>query len=242
MIDETSLTQAQCALVSALSFVLLDDARKTTLLEGALRSAKRTELPSAPDELLEFAEAHLRPQLADEVGLHLVDAFIDDLSTTLRKVDVATIRHTPEDSRSRKWPAPQPSGPVVPTDAPRPQIGIDEIVAKRSSQGLRGSVVPLVRTASKTLRAAIRAAKESVRPRSGRRASVLLVHRDCVVRASFARALVNARLDVSVYDSRRRLLRTARTPTLPSSTCRMWRSSRCCGHSLQPSQGYGSSH
>jgi hypothetical protein len=99
-------------------------------LESALKSAKRAELPKAPDELIEFVEAHLRPKLADEVGSQLSDVFIDDLTRKIHDLDVGTTRSIPEASRDLKGRPTQPSRPAV-AEAPRTQIETEEIVAKR---------------------------------------------------------------------------------------------------------------
>lgn len=77
-----------------------------TFVESALRSSRRTALPTEVEPLLDFVRAHLVGPLTEELGPRMVSALLDDLATELRG------------PAKPKMPSRAPV-PPQPTDAPK---------------------------------------------------------------------------------------------------------------------------
>lgn len=193
--DDLTLTDAQQVLVRMLTTVLSQDDKCAAILLAGLQSADKESLPTEPDELLDFARAHLTEPLTKGIGPNLALALFNDLS--------AEIKH--KNGSATSVSTPHVAVPV--RSAPR-----DHILGKMPFPKLRKSVANLVRTASMRIRAAVASSKTSP---GGDHLPILLVHSDRLVRASIARALVNARFDVTGFDTTPQLVPALRSRNGP---------------------------
>lgn len=196
--EDVSLSDAQRVLVRHMRGVLPDDANCAAVVLASLDSARIDALPTEPIELIDFTREHLVPALKKEIGPKLAFALLNDVTVEIREMGEAS-------SRGPNIKTPLVVIPVRPP--PKDASGVNGAV-KVSFPKLRRSVASLVRTASMRIRAAISSAKTSP---SGDHLPVLLVHPDRLVRASIARALVNARFDVTGFDSTPQLIPTLRS-------------------------------
>jgi hypothetical protein len=191
------------ALARILRLALPDDAACKRALQGALRSANRSELPSDGDELLRLVRAHLAPQLSKDVPPNLVFALIDDL-----KAEIEQQRASKDPSSSSRMRAATSFPPAV---DPAANL-LDSVATLGDGHGsgpfpkLRASVSNLRRTtASSSILSAVvpasaPAAVVTLPP------SVVVVESDRMVRASLARMLVGARFAVGALESITELL------------------------------------
>jgi hypothetical protein len=190
------VSDAHEKLIGLLETALGGQEKIVQLLEDTLHDADVAELPELPEDLLDFARTHLRERLAKELGPTLTAAVLADLAVLLE----LEAEHAALSQSARR--APTVRVPAV----GRPLRG--------EEPPARTSVSALVSRASTRIRAAVAAGRSSGL-RLGRdiRPTVYVVHRDRVVRASLARALLSAHFDVSALDS------LALTPNMSSGTC-----------------------
>jgi hypothetical protein len=175
MLNELCRTEAQRGLIRVLRALVSSEERCTDVVKEALRSGgDRDALPTDPSELVAFARAHLAEPLTREIGEILAGGCLDALDLEIEK------------AKSRPPPplaaGGSPSGGQPP---PPPQAA------------RRDSVLP------ERMKSAILSGCGSVNASkaSDGRATVLLVHSDCVVRATIARALVIGGFDVSAFEA-----------------------------------------
>lgn len=195
--DDLALSDPQRRLVRKLRILVPEDAKCAAIVLASLDGDERDALPTESGDLLDFVRVHLMPPLREEVGPNLAAALLNELTTEVMEMGEAP-------SRGPNIKTPQVVIPVRPP--PKNASGVNGTV-KVSFPKLRQSVANLVRTASMRIRAAVASAKSSpAASHLGHRPLVLLVHSDRVVRASIARALVNAGFDVSVFDATLKLI------------------------------------
>jgi hypothetical protein len=178
--EHLGIDPAQRTLVRVMRTVFPNEARCRWAIHDALRSARRTELPRDTPELLQFVRTHLVPRLSGVIAPSVMLFLLDELASELDPQGVA--RHN--------------GGPPTPATTPEP-------IASVPFPKLRRSFAKLARTASTKLSAVRAPSPETKGPASGvvsRRGSLVLVDSDRLTRASLARALVNAKFDVSVVD------------------------------------------
>jgi hypothetical protein len=178
---------AHRALGRLLRLALPDSERRTAVLDEALHSAERDELPSASAELLDFVRAHLVPSLTKEIGQSLAQAILEDLSTEIRSANGL-------EPDARVEFASTTAPPVAPASHAFGRISLPK---------LRDSLTNLVRAAGVRVREVIGSADGSRTkpPQGGVRRTVFVVSTDRVSRAAIARALLGARFDVEALDS-----------------------------------------
>jgi hypothetical protein len=203
-IDDAEIKgQAQRALVRVLRMAVPDASRFDRVFAEALRSAKRTDLPERPDELLRFVRTHVTPQLLKLVQPNLVLALMDDLAVAVEEHQpVPTTSGARRRTPTRVYPVREDAARAP--EAQLPVVGIDlrRFEDPPPFPKLQRSLDNLARTAS--ARVPISTPSENRGTPSGfvdRRVSVLLIDPDRLARASLARALVNAKFDVSGLDS-----------------------------------------
>jgi hypothetical protein len=195
---------AERGVLRVLRMAIADEGRRDRILNEALRSAGRTELPETPSGLLRFVRSHLAPQLKAQIEPNLVLALIDDVTAEIEQVAGGKHRMQaatapPSAPPAEAVMAPPPTTNVPPEPIAAPKAGF---LARISLPKLRKSVSDLVRTTSTRLRAVLGAQTKRLSVSdSDTRPAVLLVHSDRFLRASIARALVAARFDVSVFDT-----------------------------------------
>jgi hypothetical protein len=201
--DDVALSDAQGVLVRILKMALLEDEKCASVLLAGLQSADKESLPTEPEDLLDFARAHLRNPLTREIGPNLTVAVLGDLNAELAPLRTGKNAGSPA---SLKVDTPHVE---VPVRSPKSGASPDNVIGRLPFPSkLRRSVANLVRTASMRIRAAVASAKTSP---SMDRLPVLLVHPDRLVRASIARALVNARFDVTGFDASPQLIPALRS-------------------------------
>lgn len=198
--DDFTVSDAQQTLVRLLRRVLSEDEKSASILLDALQAADKEALPSEPEELLDFVRSYMTDPLTKVVGPNLTIALINDLSAEIK----------PNKGDGARVNTPHVAVPVRPP--PKGAVPPNGIKMKLPFPKLRQSVANLVRTASTRIRAAVASAKTSQR---ADRLPVLLVHPDRLVRASIARALVNARFDVTGFDSTPQLIPVLRSCNRP---------------------------
>lgn len=198
--DDLAVSDAQHALVRLLRGVLAADHECASLLLAGLEAADRESLPTEPDELLDFARAHLTEPLTKAIGPNLTLALFNDLSAEI------VPRRSSEANGTGNVSVDTP--PVAVPVRNSPSEPAANVIGRLAFPKLRRSVANLVRTATTRLRAAVASAK--IAPQSDR-LPVLLVHPDRLIRASIARALVNARFDVTGFDTNPELIPAVRS-------------------------------
>lgn len=171
--------------------LIADERKRLDLLAAALKAAGRSKLPDHPAEILEFAKLHVRPLLDSEVGHTHVAAHLAELEAFVEQLEPRSCNPEAELAQRR---APDTTAPTL-KPPPRPR--------------LTESVATFVRTASTKLRAVLASTPRVTAARAGR-PGVVLVHRDGVIRAGMARALVSARFDVNALESSSQVLPTVR--------------------------------
>lgn len=159
-------------------------------VQAALRTARRTTLPTEPDAILDFARAHLVGPLTEELGPRAVAEFLDNLHKAVRpRVASGVDGGGVSDSGVREVDADLstldiPSNPSMPVSS-----GAAALSRPSTSRPDPRSEEP---------------ASSSNPPRSSgtrQRIRTLLVYSDRFTRASLARQLVAASCDVTVIDS-----------------------------------------
>lgn len=164
-------------------------------VQAALRTARRTTLPSEPDAILDFARAHLVGPLTEELGPRAVAEFLDNLQKAVRpRIASGVEGGGVSDSGVRAVEADLstldiPSSPNVPAAAPS-SASVAALSRPSTSRPDPRSEEPV--------------SSSSNPPRSSgtrQRIRTLLVYSDRFTRASLARQLVAASCDVTVIDS-----------------------------------------
>lgn len=77
-------TIAQTAFLQCLSVACGGEVSAKAFLQAALRSARRSALPTEPEEILDFARAHLLAALTEELGARTALTFLDEALRLLR--------------------------------------------------------------------------------------------------------------------------------------------------------------
>jgi hypothetical protein len=150
-----------------------DAERRSDILDAALGSSGKVEVPADPDELLDFVRRHVVPGLTKEVGSSLAETVVGDLVSEIRGCATQSGRG-----------APTLAMPVVtPRDEGPPRSGAFGSGPRR-------------------VQVALHASREAPPPSGEQiaRRMVFVVHRDRVLRAAVARALLGARFDVDAVD------------------------------------------
>jgi hypothetical protein len=188
------MNSAQQIFLRVLALALPDEAKRERKLREALGAAKLSELPPDPNELLQFVRAHLATALRGEVAPNLILALINDVRSEL---EAAEAGKAPSSSRMTVAPVAEDGvAPRAPRESdPAPRTPFADLIAKTPFPKLKESVANLVRTASTKLQA-VRAPQVSVR---GIR--VALIESDRMLRASLARTLLGAKLEVGAFDT-----------------------------------------
>jgi hypothetical protein len=175
-LGDDGIQEPERVLLRHLRSILPDDELCADVLRCALRAANLDAVPTGAVALALFASRHVSDALSNATGSHLAGVFLDQFGAELATLSRRAGGHAVV--------APNEDEPVV--SGQRPKL-------RRSDEP------PPKITASKRMKAVIATApRTSLRVR---RLSVLLVHADRVVRASLARALVNARFDVVAVDA-----------------------------------------
>jgi len=76
-----------------------DDHSGRVLLHAALRSARRAELPTDRDAVLDFVRAHMMSALTEELGPRIVSALLGELADELAKLGSAADDEPPSSPR-----------------------------------------------------------------------------------------------------------------------------------------------
>ena len=204
----STLNHAQRALLQVLEEAFGGDPGARVFVQAALRTARRSSLPSEPDAILDFARAHLVGALTEELGPRAVAEFLEKLSEAVGarpggELSDSGVRPAPAPAAAPTSAAKTPATSQVPTSsgrdfpsssrrADRSSLVTSSRPDPRSEPGpaMSGSATSSVRSE----------APKSSGPRSSR-VRTLLVYGDRFTRASLARQLVAAGCDVTVIDS-----------------------------------------
>jgi hypothetical protein len=197
-VDAPAPDSGELVLTRLLALALPDDAKRSRAIQEALLASKRTEVPTDATELLQFVRAHLAPRLGREVAPNLILALIDDLTL---EVKGAASERGPVSQR-----ATSPAMPSTAQPGARRRIPSIADLVSTPFPKLKQSVANLVRTASTKIRAARRAQIDTTTTK------VALIEADRMVRATMARALVNAQFDVVTFDTPFEAARLAGSP------------------------------
>jgi hypothetical protein len=181
-LEESPARGAHDALSRLLRLAVPDPERRREVIDEALRSATKLELPTVPTELLDFVRRHLVPTLTNDVGPSLAFAILADLSSALESSSASGSRNTPMVEALV----------AVPAESPLPAV---RLLDRLPLPKLRDSVTRLARSVREVIHPRDRKLIESADRRK-----VFLVNADRVLRATSARALLRAGFDVEAVD------------------------------------------
>ena len=183
------------ALERVLRLALPDEGACKRVLQEALRSANRAELPTDGEELLGLVRAHLAPQLSKDVPPNLVFALLDDLKAEIEHQRAG--RDPSSSSRMRAATSFPPAGdPSLAGAEGPPPLG--DSTGAGPFPKLQASVSHLRRATATAMRSV---AAGAVAPAVATPPSVVVIESDRMTCAALARTLVGARFNVNVLES-----------------------------------------